>query len=120
MTSYSILIPSMIVDSVTLPLLSGSWLKGSLVKLSNGNHHSPGTAKRPKVPFDSKGPLAVQHGPKLLPWLRAIEHMEEEQQRLRKLPVASLTPKTMNESYYSVKLAFSTDEVPDFRDIYLN
>jgi hypothetical protein len=105
----------MIQQSFTLPLLPGAWMKQGSIKFSS-HHFTTGTAKHTGIPFDFKGPLEVQYGPKLIPWLRASEQLDDEQNALRKLPLPSLAPKAMDESYYSFILPFSTDEVrpPEF------
>ena len=58
--------------------------------------------------------LTEQHGRKLIPWLRAMKEIRQRGANAPDLPRAELTPKHMNESHYSVKLPFSTDEVPHF------
>lgn len=66
--------------------------------------------------FNSIGPLTSikeQRGRKLTPWLRAMKEIRQRGENPTSMPPrAELTPKRMSESYYSIKLPFSTNEVP--------
>jgi hypothetical protein len=58
--------------------------------------------------------LTEQHGRKLTPWLRAMKEIRQRGANAPDLPRAELTPKRMSDSYYTVKLPFSTDEALHF------
>ena len=55
--------------------------------------------------------LTEQRGSKLTSWLRAMKEIRQHGTNPPDLPRAELTPKRMSESYFAVKLPFSTDEV---------
>jgi len=64
--------------------------------------------------FNSTAPpitLTEQRGRNLTPWLRAMKEIRLRGTQQPNLPYAELTPKHMRDSYFAVRLPFSTDEV---------
>jgi hypothetical protein len=62
--------------------------------------------------FNSFVPPTEQHGKNLIPWLRAMKEIRAiDCEAPQSSTYAPLTPKHMDESFYSITLPFSSDEV---------